>query len=340
MMRGILWMLCAASFAVSASAQAPPKFDATTSVDIVSVPVTVTTSAGRFAFGLTRDDFEVREDGARRPLTQFSAERVPVSLGILLDISGSMAQDPKAKAVDDARWADTRRALERLIARLDRRDDVLFAAFSEGVGLAVPWTPDHGRVLTAFDRLQPGGPTGLFNAIKLISPAFRLAQYHRKVLLLVSDGWDTSIAVGPKLVPGGDSTYMGVSVGDPAAGAMERQKLQHQMKTNLALNESIAALREPGALLYAIGMATRKGATVNLGVLKQLTEASGGYVEPLGNPSEISDAVARIADDLQAQYFLAFEPTHRDGRVHTISVTTRNKNLKVRARSAYTAATK
>ena len=106
--------------------------------------------------GLTADQFEISDAGARHAITQFSVERVPISLGILLDLSGSMASDPKARAAGDARWADTRRALELLVTRLDPRDDVLFAAFADKVGLAVPWTREHARVTRAFDALRPG----------------------------------------------------------------------------------------------------------------------------------------------------------------------------------------
>ena len=156
MMRWVLSLVVAFHWSSPASAQVPPKFDASASVDIVSVPVTVTSSAGRFVFGLTRDDFDIRDDGQRRMLTQFSAERVPVSLGILLDISGSMAQDPKGRAADDARWADTRRALELLVSKLDPRDEVLFAVFNEKVALASAWT----RIMAdccAHSTRHPGG---------------------------------------------------------------------------------------------------------------------------------------------------------------------------------------
>ena len=116
-----------------------------------------------------------------------------MSLGILLDISGSMATDPKARALDDARWADTRRALELLVQRLNPRDEVLFAAFSDKVGLAVPWTHDHQQVPRAFDALRPGGYTAMFDAVKLIGPAFQRAEHARKVLLVVSDGRDSLV---------------------------------------------------------------------------------------------------------------------------------------------------
>jgi Ca-activated chloride channel family protein len=157
----------------SLSAQDSPVFRS--KADVVVVPVTVTDRAGRFVPGLTADQFEITDGGVRRAITQFSADRAPVSLGILLDISASMASDPKARAAEDARWADTRRALETLITRLDPRDEVFFAAFNEKVGLAVPWTQEYQKILPAFDALRPGGKTAIFNAVTLLAPAFQLA---------------------------------------------------------------------------------------------------------------------------------------------------------------------
>ena len=166
-------------------------FRATT--DLVVVPVTVTDRLGRFVSGLTADQFELKDAGEQRAITQFTTERVPVSLAILLDISASMATDAKARAEDDARWADTRRALELLVERLDPRDEVLFAAFADKVGLAVPWTRDHQQVTRAFNALRPGGFTAMFDAVKLISPAFQRAEHGRKVLLVITDGRDSLV---------------------------------------------------------------------------------------------------------------------------------------------------
>ena len=142
------------SFLSRVSAQNPPTFRV--NADAVVVPVTVTDRSGRFVHGLAADQFEISEGGTRRPVVQFSAGRVPVSLGILLDISGSMTESPNARAADDARWADTRHALERLLTRLTAADEVLFAAFSDKVA-AAPWTNDRAAILRGFDLLRPGG---------------------------------------------------------------------------------------------------------------------------------------------------------------------------------------
>ena len=71
---------------------------------------------------------------------------------------------------------------------------------------------------------------------------------------------------------------------------------------------------------------------------RRLTGDSGGYVEAINDPAEITAAVARIFDELQSQYMLAFEPAHADGKYHEISVTTKNRDLRVRARAGYMAA--
>jgi VWFA-related protein len=314
---------------LSLVAQGKPIFH--THTDIVVVPVTVTDPSGHFVRGLTADQFDVIDGGGRRPIMQFEDERVPVSLGILLDISGSMATDPKARAADDARWADTRRALELLVQRLNPRDEVLFAAFADKVGLAVPWTRDHDQVPRAFNALRPGGYTAMFDAVKLIAPAFQRAEHGRKVLLVITDGRDSLV---PKIHGNPPPVFRG--------GTREQQvqaEIYYRQKTlrDLAIGATQRAVTSSGAAVYAIGMGTGKGAYVDLENLELLTANSGGYVEDITDPAEITAAVARVFDELQSQYLLAFEPAHADGKYHDIVVTTKNKDQRVRARSGYVA---
>jgi VWFA-related protein len=325
--------------AAAVYAQDPPIFRAKT--DVVVVPVTVTDRSGRFVRGLTADQFEISDGGVRRPVTQFTAGRVPVSLGILLDISGSMTQDPKARAAEDARWADTRRALELLVSRLDPRDDVFFAAFAEKVGVAVPWSSEHRQLLQTFDRLRPGGKTALFEAVRLIVPAFQLARHDRKVLLTISDGQDTTVAAEAPPQVTHEPPRQGNRGNLPTSGGV---RVEPSGRINPRRESLIIATKEAiarsGASLYAIGIGTRKGAPVDTGTLARLSVDSGGYVEPLRDPSEISVAVARICDDLQSQYVLTFEPAHADGKFHPIFVKVKDGGLRVRARAGYVAAAK
>lgn len=302
-----------------------PVFRAST--DLVLVPVSVTDQKGRFSDGLTSGDFEISEDGARRAVKQFSTARVPVSLIILLDISGSMMQGPDTPAADDARWRDTRRALDALLSRLDSADEILFAVFNDQLA-ASPWTQDRGRILDAFDALRPSGGTALLQAITEIAPAFRLARHQRKVLLLISDGNDTQMNAAGALPPPPSE------IGDLTAHFGDSQRTRRR----LLMEGSRNAVRTSDAVLYAIGVGTRSGAPVDVNLLDGLTQESGGYTEPLRSPSEIAAAVARICDDLQSQYLLTFEPAHADGKYHPIRVRMKDPRLKVRTRAGYVSA--
>ena len=95
--------------------------------------------------------------------------------------------------------------------------------------------------------------------------------------------------------------YRQKTLRDSAVGAMQR------------------AVTNSGAAVYAIGMGTGKGAFVDLPNLETITVNSGGYVEAISDPSEITAAVSRMFDELQSQYMLAFEPAHADGTYHEIS---------------------
>src|SRR3954447_25316323 len=102
------------SFFATSSAQTP-LFRART--DAVTVAVTVTDSVGRIITGLTRDDFEVFEDGIREEIAQFTDARGTVSLGVVLDSSDSMRGDG---------MSDARNAVDRFVGELLDGDDEAF----------------------------------------------------------------------------------------------------------------------------------------------------------------------------------------------------------------------
>jgi VWFA-related protein len=293
------------------------------SSNLVVVPVTVTDRSGRFVSSLDADQFEISAGGARRPIVQFSAGRVPLSLGILLDIGGNVKLGPTAGRPDDARWADMRRALELLVTRLDAADEVFLAVFNDRVAVA-PWTQDHASILNEFDALRPGGGNAVLHAVQLVSPLFELAAHQRKVLLLISDGNDTMVPdalLAPGLYDKGDQSAF-----NAASRQIQRQQLIGATRT---------AIRGSAAIVYAI--AARKDVRVDTTLLENLTTESGGRVESPHNPSQLLEAVRRISDELQSQYLLAFEPGRTDGGYHAIRVKMKDRRLRVRARAGYIA---
>ena len=139
-------MLAAASCspAQSPPQQEPQSFKFRTGVELINVNATVTDQSGRFVSGLNKDDFRVFDDEQPQTVTHFNAERVPVSLGIVLDTSGSMDGDKMYAA---------KQALERFLFQLlDPDDEVFLYRFDNQPELVEGWTRDKRRVS---ESLQP-----------------------------------------------------------------------------------------------------------------------------------------------------------------------------------------
>src|SRR5712672_3654946 len=172
------------SFALGAAAQEPPRFKG--GVDVVTVTASVTRD-GRWVSGLTRDDFTVREDGSPREILYFEDETAPVSVGILLDASGSMAGN-----VTGSKLALAREVISRFVSHdLDSASEWFFARFSGAVVRTQAWTTDRTAIVQALHEVRATGDTALRDAIALAIPLVEEGHLYKKALLVVSDGGET-----------------------------------------------------------------------------------------------------------------------------------------------------
>jgi Ca-activated chloride channel family protein len=153
-------------------------------IDVTGVTVTVRDSDGRLVTGLARDDFEVFEDGEPQVITQFTRERVPVSVGVLLDISDSMF----GRKIDDARGAVN----GFLFEQLDAQDEFFVLAFNHRPHVMTTWTHTETVVRQALDSLKPTGGTAVYDATMEALPIIARRNRERGALLIVSDGADTA----------------------------------------------------------------------------------------------------------------------------------------------------
>src|SRR5262245_32566373 len=174
----------AAVAVLGAQQQGDEGFRFKSGVELVNVTATVSDQDGHFVSGLTKDDFRVFDDGEAQEITNFSNERVPVSLGILLDTSGSMTPDKMSSA---------RSAIDRFIYDLLGKDDELFfLQFASVPDLLQGWTYDRRAISRAVGEVLPAGGTAMYDAIARALPIAADGRNQKKALLVISDGNDTN----------------------------------------------------------------------------------------------------------------------------------------------------
>jgi Ca-activated chloride channel family protein len=187
-MRGLCLLVVTALLAGGVAArQTPPVRDRRTfrsGIEITTVTATVRDSQGRLVTGLEGEAFEVFEDGDPQTVTQFTSERVPISLGVLLDTSDSMFGQ---------RIKDARAAVEHfLFDLLDPGDEYFALAFNHQPRVLARWTSTPAIMRDALDRLKPTGGTAAYDAIVASLPMVANRSRERAALLVISDGADTA----------------------------------------------------------------------------------------------------------------------------------------------------
>lgn len=154
------------------------------SIELTVVAATVRDANGRLVSGLPRSAFTVYEDGAPVTISQFTNQRVPLGLGLLLDISDSMF----GRRINDARTA-----VERFLLDLLSPTDAFFVmAFNHEPQLLFGWKTDPTGVHEALAKLRPSGGTAIYDAIVAAEPYITNRPRERGALVLVTDGADTA----------------------------------------------------------------------------------------------------------------------------------------------------
>jgi Ca-activated chloride channel family protein len=153
-------------------------------VDLTSITVTVRNADGQLVTDLPLAAFQVLEDGEPQVVTQFTHERIPVSLGLLLDTSDSMY---------GKRIRDARAAVDQFLFKLLAPDDEFFiTAFNHQVHLLTPWTRDPLVVGQALDALKPSGSTAIYDAVVSALPRIDARAHERAAIVILTDGADTA----------------------------------------------------------------------------------------------------------------------------------------------------
>ena len=251
-------------------------------VDMVLVPVTVVDPYGRLVTGLDQSNFRIFEDGIEQEVVYFAEQDVPISIGVIFDLSGSMSDK-----IDKSRLA----ALQ-FFRTANPQDEFFLVDFNDRAQLVSPFTSDidllRNRML--FGR-RPGGRTALFDGIYLGLSEMRGAHNSRKALLIISDG------------------------GENHSRYSERDLREFLREADVQLYA--IGIYEP---LSSRWRTPEEGQGPAL--LEELAEMSGGRVFPVTNLNELPDIATKISMELRNQYVVGYKPSNRrrDGKWRKIKV--------------------
>ena len=273
--------------------------------------VTVTDSKGHFISGLTKEEFAVREGKTDQALSYFNAEDTPASVGLLVDVSGSV----EGRTLEAAKYTAA-----RFIELSNQKNEYFVAEFSSRLQWLTDWTRDGRTISDALHKLatengaqpkpKPKGPTALNDvSIAVLERMAGGGAHSKRVLLIISDG------------------------GMDNKSKHTFKDLKRKIRESDVLVYSIIIIASPnGSGFFLMGEET----------MDELAMLSGGWAYYVHNKNELNEALERLALELRQQYVIGFEPTNAlpGGKWNKvkIKVTPRNpalKNLFVRSREGY-----
>ena len=149
-------------------------------VNLVLIPLTVTDNMDRLVTGLEKDNFFILEDNKQQVIKSFSTEDAPVSIGVIFDMSGSMA-DKILRARD---------SILEFMKTSNPQDEFFVVGFNDRPELIEDFTSSEEQIEERLANVKAGHRTALLDAIYFGLDKMKQAKYERKALLVVSDGGD------------------------------------------------------------------------------------------------------------------------------------------------------
>jgi Ca-activated chloride channel family protein len=271
------------------------------SIDLVRINAVVRDKKGRLVANLTARDFEVTDGGESRPIVDFESEVTPVSLALLLDVSGSM----------EGHLASAREAAMHVLSWLDTaRDEAAVFAFDTRLLEVSPFRSGLQALPDSFSSITPFGATSLHDAIARTAERLGGREGRRRGVVVFTDGQDN---------------WSRLTVPEVSA-------IASAIEVPIYIIGTVATIDNPTAENFA-SVGDRSAFTGPLGDLAQWT---GGRTFIVSTAAERSVVARQVVDELHHQYLIAFESSGKPGW-HPLVIRARGKDLTVRARGGYVA---
>jgi Ca-activated chloride channel homolog len=291
------------------SGQKPPddgNFTLNVNVQLVQIPVTVTSKDGKLVDNLPQSSFQVFEDNVQQEITLFKHEDVPLSLGLVIDNSGSMRN--KRQRVNSAALTFVRES--------NPDDETFIVDFDDEAVLRQQFTRSMADLVDALADINTQGETALNDAVYLSLDQVRTGSRDKKALLLISDGEDNKSKYGINKL------------------------LEHIKESRDVTIYAIGLLEENDDRGGLFSKSPSKRAKEDL---TKIAEITGGEAYFPKTVDEVSEICKHIARDLRNQYTLGYSPknTKTDGGDRTIRVNVTPpagvSKINVRAKTTYKA---
>ena len=302
--RTILSYLCVASLAGGLAFAASPA-QIRVEVNQVNLFATVRDKHKSIVTGLTKDDFQVYEDGQLQEITNFSLDSdLPITLGMLIDTSGSEYYMLSAE----------KDAASRFFGRVLRKGDLgMVMTFDTDVDLLADFTDDRSVLNRAINRAQINVPVGgvivqgplpssgtggtnFYDAVYLAAHDKLAGEAGRKAVVVLTDAEDTG--------------------------------------SKLSLQDAIEAAQRNDTVVHILLVAADGGDQT---VAKRLTDETGGRMIVVRNEKNLEQAFDEISEELRSQYSIGYTPSNKkhDGGYRKIKVEMKNKEYSALARRGY-----
>ncbi|MGI8958404.1 MAG: VWA domain-containing protein [Bryobacteraceae bacterium] len=175
-------LLSAVLLPAQTTSQAGSGINIRVNTTLVLIPVTVTDSLNRFVLGLDKQDFRVFEDGAEQKVKQFAGEDAPLSIGLLVDTSGSMG----------SKIETSRQAVAQFLKTMNPQDEAFLVEFGDRAEVATGFTEHADEIQSKLTSIEPQGLTALLDGVYMGLREMKRAKNPRKALLIISDGGDNN----------------------------------------------------------------------------------------------------------------------------------------------------
>jgi len=287
----VLTLSCAVLIAQETPQQEPQTqkrgnndFTLSVDVELVQLPISVLDKEGRPVNSLTKDHFQIFEDNTQQQIKLFKHEDIPLSLGLVIDNSGSMRN--KRERVNSAALSFVRES--------NPEDETFIVNFDDSAYLEQDFTGSIGDLIDALDNLDTRGETALYDAVYLSVDHAKAGKKDKKAILLISDGEDNVSKYGFNKV----------------IEALRESKVTLYAIGLLEDND------QRGGLFKKPPSKKAKEA------LDKFAEMTGGQAFFPKSLDEVEELVKTIAHDLRNHYTIGYTPTNRklDGSWREIRV--------------------